>query len=277
MHLEQDTVQPNHGLYLRYAHMTDPGGRATNEDALRCMQQDDLYCFVVSDGVGADAGGDVASGLVVDSIIGRFCKEACVGARALRSYIDWAAVAVTQRQAIDRQLCEMKSTVAAVLIDSRNGSAAWGHLGDTRIYLFRNRKLHKVTRDHSLVQQLVDAGYCHVTASRTHPQRNALYGAIGESGSVGTDIVVEEMAVTAGDVLLICSDGFWEWITEAEMEDLVASTDSPARWLTAMRHVIEKNAASTTHPRDNCTAIAIVLDAALQQSGPSNSPILPGA
>lgn len=247
-------------LTLAFAQVTDVGGRESNQDALASAELDDLACFVVSDGVGGEVGGEVASRIIVDAVTASFQHEASFGPRALRSYIDSAASEVARRKSREPRLKDMSATVAAVLIDRRNRSALWAHLGDTRVYLFRRNKLYSVTKDHSLVQQLVDEGYCSADQLRTHPQRSALCAAIGGDSDDIPEVMVVATAVEAGDAFLVCTDGFWEWIVEGEMEKAAAAAQSAQEWLAAMRALVEKNGGLSTGSRDNYTAFAIRLD-----------------
>lgn len=250
----------NIDLILDVAQLTHTGGRQSNQDALASAEQDDLACFVVSDGVGGQSGGEVASSLVVQAVTDTFLREAAFGPRALQSYIDYASARVAQRKAEDEQLQHMGATVAAVLIDRKNRSALWAHMGDTRVYLFRGNKLLRMTKDHSLVQQLVDAGYCSADQLRLHPQRNMLSAAIGGEGGSSPEVTQLPIALQAGDAFLICTDGFWEGITEAEMEHAAASACSAHEWLTMMCGMVERDDDLSLPSRDNYTAFAIYVD-----------------
>jgi serine/threonine protein phosphatase PrpC len=250
-------------LSLAFAQVTDAGGRVSNQDALGSAELDEMACFVVSDGVGGEVGGEVASRIIVDAVTANFQREASFGPRALRSYIDAAAAAVARHKAREPRLKEMSATVAAVLIDRSNRSALWAHLGDTRVYLFRRNKLYSVTKDHSLVQQLVDQGYCSADRLRTHPQRSALCAAVGREGDDSddvSDVTLAAASVEAGDAFLICTDGFWEWIVEAEMEKAAAASRSAQEWLAAMCALVERNGGLSSESRDNYTAFAICLE-----------------
>lgn len=261
-------------MVLRFAQITMVGDRRSNQDALGNAQQDALACFVVSDGVGGQVGGEIASGIVVRSILERFLQESSFTPRALRSYVDYAIAQVAQRRSKELHLQNMSTTVATLLIDQKNRCALWGHMGDTRIYLFRGGKIQKVTKDHSLVQQFVDAGFCTAAESRTHPQRNALYAAIGQEGDTEPDVTHEMVDLHDGDAFLICSDGLWEGLADEEMEQALGASQSAEEWLTGMCNIADvmnqpaNGAAQRARARDNCTAFAIMLgeaDAAKRQ------------
>ena len=150
----------------------------------------------------------------------------------------------------------MSATLATVLIDSGRAQVQWAHLGDTRIYLFRGQCVHAVTRDHSVTQQFVDAGLARADQLRLHPRRNILYAAIGAEGD--TPLALSgELALVAGDALLLCTDGLWEWIMEDDMERLLAENSSCEAWLDAMCALAEGNHARSGKERDNYSAYAI--------------------
>lgn len=245
------------GLELDCAQLTDIGGRQSNQDAHANAQQDGLACFVISDGTGGHAGGEIASRLVVNAVIDGFLQELSFGGRALRFYVEHAIAQVAKRKIAEQQLKDMSATVATVLIDKENRFALWAHLGDTRIYLFRDGKVYRATHDHSLVQQFVDAGYCPPEALRTHPQRSVLYAAVGTEGDTDPEITHETVALHDGDAFLLCTDGFWEWVTEHEMEQSLADAASADDWLRRMREILERNGRNSPKLRDNYTAQAL--------------------
>lgn len=254
-----DAVSVANSIALRSAQVTDPGGRQSNQDALGSALQDGLACYVVSDGAGGHAGGEIAASIVVKAVLGSFLQDLSFSHCAIRSYIDNAIVQVTRSQAEQHELKDMSATVAALLIDRNNRLALWAHMGDTRIYLFRCNKLHAVTRDHSVVQRFIDSGYCEPGQVRMHPLRSVLFAAIGAEGDASADITGQAVDIHDGDAFLMCSDGFWEWVTEDEMEQSLARSTSVDQWLAEMRGIVDKNGRAAPAARDNYTAVTIWL------------------
>lgn len=244
------------GLALQFAELTDVGGRAANQDALGRAQRDGMACFVVSDGAGGHIGGEIASKLVVDAIIDSFLRELSFSQRALRSYLDQAIRQVAQGRQ-DSRVADMSATVAVVLIDQHNRCALWGHLGDTRVYLFRAARLMEVTKDHSLVQQFVDAGYVPADQMRNHPQRSVLFAAIGPDNDNPPVITPTPVALHEADALLICTDGLWEWLSESDMLACLAASTDAAQWLASMAARAHGNSSTSPRQRDNFSAQAI--------------------
>jgi len=244
-------------LTLEVASISKPGGRQANEDAYRFSMEGPLACFAISDGVGGEVGGELAARAVVDTILAGFAADHTVSEHALAAHLDAAKKEVTRQQSIDPVLRNMSATVAAVMIDCGQAQAYWGHLGDSRIYQFRRARTHRMTRDHSAVQQLVDAGFCSAEKLRSHPLRSSLLGAVGIAAEEGVDFSRRTENLEQGDALLLCTDGFWEWITEADMESSLAQASTASQWLSAMETIAQHNSLSSRHPRDNYTAIAL--------------------
>ena len=244
-------------LQLDTAHITAIGDRLSNQDAIACASEDDLSCFVIADGTGGHEGGEIAAHLVTAGIIEKFRQEASFSTRALRSYINWAIKHVAIRQTQDTKLREMSTTIATVLIDHSNHDALFAHLGDTRIYLFRDGKILSISKDHSLAQRLVDAGAADYAKIRLHPQRSVLFAAIGVQGDTDPEVSHEAIALQDADALILCSDGFWEWVQDHEMELCLTSTQSSQAWLEKMTTIAENNIGDKANKRDNFSAFAI--------------------
>jgi serine/threonine protein phosphatase PrpC len=244
--------------------MTAIGGRLTNQDAIACAFEDGLSCFVVADGTGGHEGGEIAANLVTNSVIEKFKQEASFSTRALHSYVAWANNQVTKTQEQDAKLRNMSTTIATVLIDHDNCSALWAHLGDTRIYLFRDGRIINISKDHSLAQRLVDAGAADYSTIRLHPQRSVLFAAIGAQGDADLEISQVPMALQDGDAFILCSDGFWEWVQDHEMEQSLTNTQSSAEWLSKMTTIAEYNIADKSISRDNFSVFAIRIHASVE-------------
>jgi serine/threonine protein phosphatase PrpC len=254
--MKKDTMASG-ALRLSWAQASETGMRATNQDAIGAARNGELACFVVADGTGGHHGGGVASRVVADAVLGAFRAQPAFGVEPLLSYVAQASDKVAQARRADPELADMSSTVAALLVDQQSARAAWAHLGDSRIYLFRGGRLHAVTHDHSLAQQLVDAGYARPDQLRTHPQRNILLAAIGAEGDAKVAASEGEIALQAGDALLVCSDGLWEWVHEHDMEQTLAAAALSEDWLAAMCAAADAAVRAAGKLRDNYSAYAI--------------------
>jgi serine/threonine protein phosphatase PrpC len=246
---------------LTWASISALGMRESNQDAIGDARKGGVACFAVADGAGGHAAGEVASRIAVESVIGNFVAEPAFGAAALLARVEQAnaSVAHDKQQFPERQ--DMSTTLAVVLVDEQAARAVWAHLGDTRIYLFRDGRLLCVTKDHSLTQQLIEAGYASTGQLRTHPQRNILYAALGAGGET-PPVVSEETEVRAGDAFLVCTDGLWEWVVEDDMERSLRASNGPEEWLAALCATAQVCAADARKVRDNYSAYAVMLGVA---------------
>lgn len=254
---EQFPERNNANINLSWANISATGMRASNQDAMGEAQQDDMVCFVMSDGAGGHEGGEVAARIVVDTVLSEFLRESSFGVRAMHSYAECAMARVAQGKHLAPRQHDMSATIATVLIDQSNRQALWAHLGDTRIYLFRHDKLHRVTKDHSVAQQFIDAGYGQADQLRLHPQRNILFAAVGAEGGTEAAVTSEAVKIEDGDAFLVCTDGFWEWVLEADMEATLAAARTSQEWLIAMGRIADANVNAAQKLRDNYSVFAI--------------------
>ena len=132
--------------------------------------------------------------------------------------------------------------------------AAWGHVGDTRLYCFRDHKVVAQTKDHSVVQRLVDAGYLKPEATRESTERSRLFAALGHDGENIASVGATDFVIAGGDAFLLCTDGFWEYVDESAMEAALVAAVSPADWL---RRMEEQVRARGGPEQDNFSALAI--------------------
>jgi serine/threonine protein phosphatase PrpC len=246
-------------MILDTAQVSAIGDRLSNQDALAYACEDEISCFVIADGTGGHEGGEVAARLVIEAVIEKFVLEASFSARALSSYIDAAVVKVAQAKRANAKQKNMSATLATILIDKSNRRALWAHLGDTRIYMFRHGAIKSISKDHSMAQRFVDAGIADYAQIRQHPQRNILFAAIGAEGDNFPDVTQNAVELFDGDAFLLCTDGFWEWISETDMvETLLLATSSDA-WLKAMSEIAARNCGLSDKNRDNFSAFTIWL------------------
>ena len=246
-------------ICLSWTRINDIGKRPSNQDTVGEAFNDPLAIFVVADGAGGHEGGEVASRVAVDAILACFVQQPAFGSQALLSYAECASADVARRKLAEPRLADMSTTVASLLVDRARGEALWAHLGDSRIYLFRNARLHAMSKDHSLTQQLIDAGYARAEHLRIHPQRNILFAAIGAEGDTGIELSAGTTRLLSGDALLLCSDGLWEWVMEADMERTLAQSSSTEQWLAAMCRLADDNIVNSGKVRDNYSAYAILV------------------
>ena len=247
-------------LTLDVAAISDAGERSANQDAVGRTRHAGLHLFAVADGTGGHHGGEVAARIVIDSVIDGFGDAPAFDAAAVRAWLANASAAVAHGQRALPEQRDMSATAAVLLVDlaadAHGARALWAHLGDTRVYMFRGARVHLVSKDHSLTQQLIDAGYVPPDQLRVHAQRNILLAAIGAEGDIAADIS-DIHPLHAGDALLVCTDGLWEWVREAQMEAALAASTDSAAWLAALCALAAPAAAAAGKARDNFSAYAI--------------------
>ena len=245
------------GLQLELAIQSRRGGRNYNEDACGHWHSDTHLCCVVADGAGGHGGGDKASKLAVQHIITTYAARPEGAPAAIRAMIADADRTIIEHRADDERQRNMHSTVVAMFVDLEQRAAAWGHCGDSRLYAFRRGRMTLRTRDHSVVQSLVDGGLLTEDKMRSHPQRSELLSALG----VGEDdlqvsVSAEPWKIAEGDVFLLCTDGVWEYVDDAQMEASLAAATSAQGWLQELeRRVLAGAAHKPRH--DNFSALTV--------------------
>jgi serine/threonine protein phosphatase PrpC len=249
-------------LALEVALLSDKGGRNYNEDACGHWHSDDQLCCVLADGAGGHGGGDIASKLAVQELIQHFAHAPSREGAALDALLRQTNEALIGQRVPGTPREDMHSTAVCLVIDFIDHRAHWAHAGDSRMYWFRDGRVLARTRDHSLVQSLVDAGILAEGAVRNHPKRSELRSALG----MGSDILEVSSGdgsavVAAGDVFLLCTDGLWEYIDDATLEATLAGADTPRAWLDALAAEVMRAAAHKTS-HDNFTALVVWTSAA---------------
>jgi PPM family protein phosphatase len=242
-------------LGLEVALLSDRGGRRYNEDACGHWHSRRHLCCVLADGAGGHGGGDIASRIAVQELIGRFAVQPSEdGAeldrmlRATNEVLRGQRVPGTARQ-------DMHSTVVCLVIDFVCHSVHWAHAGDSRMYWFRGGRLLDRTRDHSLVQSLIDAGSLAADEVRGHPKRSELRSALGIAGDVLEVTATDGRGeVAAGDVFLLCTDGLWEYVDDARLEATLARAERPSAWIDLLAQEVRRAAAHKAS-HDNFTAL----------------------
>ena len=232
---------------IQIANYSETGGRPRNEDAVRqVLQGEDRLCLVVADGLGGHGGGEQASAAAAEVI----CEGWGGGAdpEELEGLIREGHRKVLSLQT--RQ-CAMKTTVAALTLEP--GRAVMAHVGDSRIYYFRDGGLVFQTRDHSAAQIGVMLGEITPDQIRFHEDRSRVLRALGQDGELKVDLHEEELP-PGRHAFLLCSDGFWEYVLEQEMVDDLAVSGSPEEWLDKMR---ARLSARAPEDNDNNTAAAV--------------------
>jgi len=240
-------------MLLSVEHRSECGGRKENEDSVGFCANETQGCFVLADGTGGYEGGALASNSVVGQVLAHFSTTPRVDSDVPGTLMMVAREVLYGLRELNPQLPDMNTTLATLLLDAERGVAYWNYLGDSRIYLFRNGSAQSLTTDHSVLQSMIDAGYCTETLRGNH-QRNTLYAAVCCDETPENAVHDEPFALQPGDVFLLCSDGFWENFDEAVMEEKLRQAESPEQWIDEMMDEISSLDPSNL---DNFSALVV--------------------
>jgi PPM family protein phosphatase len=235
--------------------------RQHNEDSY--LVADDAKLFLVADGMGGHAAGEIASRIAVDSISEfilhtkeddgtwphAYDEHFKRSTNRLMAAVRLANTRVLEAMRKDARLRGMGTTVVACLADGETMSVA--HVGDSRAYMIRNNQLQRITNDHSWVFEQVQAGMLTEAEAEKHPLRNVITRALGGALQVSPD--ASEIEVKEGDVFLLCSDGLTGMVPEDEILKLVTQSNGDLE--KACQKLIEE--ANERGGLDNVTAILV--------------------
>jgi PPM family protein phosphatase len=239
------------------AFRTDTGRqRNANEDSLFTRPP----LFVVADGMGGAQAGEVASKAAAES----FDRELpqAPPERILEQTIEAANRTIHERAHSDPNLAGMGTTTTAMIVDLEAEEVAIGHVGDSRAYRLRAGKLERLTRDHSLVEEMRRKGQLTDAQAEDHPQRSIITRALGPEPEVKVD--VQTVPAQAGDLFLICSDGLTTMLDDDHIARLLGRASSMDA---AVRGLVDE--ANRAGGRDNITVVAFRLE---DSASPSSAP-----
>lgn len=227
--------------------ITDKGKvRSANQDAYRLsLSPDGEYVLAaLCDGMGGVHGGEIAAAVATDSFM-QYAEDMLRrepksdAAQVLREAAAYANLKVYDRAFRDESCRGMGTTLVAALV--RPEDAAVVNIGDSRCYWLADAQLQQVTRDHSLVQSMVDRGLITEDEARSHPRKNVIMRAVGLERTIRSDIF--RLDIRPGDALLLCSDGLSNLVDAGEMESLLlASSDDDAVCRELLRMALDRGA-----------------------------------
>jgi PPM family protein phosphatase len=240
---------------LQVAMITNKGGRRENEDFCGYKLKEDFGCFLVADGLGGHRGGAQASSVTGQSILDAFNTSPGATEDHLAEYLQQARSEFQKLIGNAEDTMAPRTTLSVLLTDEN--TAIWAHIGDTRLYHFRKRKILFQTLDHSVPQQLVNCGEISQEEVRDHEDRNRLIAVFDGKDINRIEYSSSPVLLMEGDAFLLCSDGFWEYVLEAEMEKCMKRSKNPDRWLSLMKKRLLKRAKKN---HDNYTALAVFIN-----------------
>jgi len=241
--------------------LSDKGlSRNYNEDSFYTDQ--DLGLFVVADGMGGHAAGDIASNMAVEALSG-YIGKSCTGVKPLIGPSHSGRSDVSNRlvsgiRLANQVVCEaannnpswqgMGTTIVAALVDGDRVSIA--HAGDSRAYLFRSGTISQLTDDHSVVAERVRKGLMSKEEAEGSRIRNLITRALGDDEALEVDVT--EIDIMDGDRLLLCSDGLSTMVADDEVLSIITSDNAPE---SACRRLVD--AANNNGGKDNITVVVV--------------------
>lgn len=241
--------------------------RASNQDSGAVGQ----HLFIVADGMGGHAGGDVASAIAVRHLVGvdRSYTSVDEAREELYRGILEAGSELTEAVAEHPELTGMGTTVSAMIRVA--GQMVIAHIGDSRIYRLRDGTLEQITSDHTFVQRLVDSGRITPEEAAVHPRRSVLMRVLGDV-DVEPEVDTHIVDTAPGDRWLLCSDGLSGYVAEREIAEILVSIDDPQE---AVDKLILASLAEGAP--DNVTVVIAHVAESLDTSPPAESKVVGSA
>ncbi len=230
--------------------------RQQNQDVFACGNAGQDVYALVCDGMGGPNGGGLAAEIAAETMTKALEDDAAaqLPAEALRGYLEQIASSANHavfRQAMaDAELAGMGTTMVLCLV--REEKAYILHAGDSRLYVFSNDELQQVTKDHSMVQTLVDQGELTPEEARVHPERNLITNALGIRPDFGCDYTL--LNLQKGDKLLLCSDGVTNELTDDQIAAMLSKQGSAKQLAEDLMEAVKQ-----TEAKDNATLVVALI------------------
>jgi len=240
----------NHRM-ATYAGATDIGRiRRCNEDDLAIVPEAGL--FAVADGLGGLDAGDIASRIALASLRDLCLDQAATPDIDMAVWLGKTIVEVNRRTYEHRMTLGKNMATTLALVQLGKQTALVAHVGDSRIYLRHANALTRITSDHSLVNALCEQGALTASQARQSPQRHVITRAIGAEPSVDPSIAT--VAIAAGDMLLLCTDGLTNMVTDDQIAACLCGEKEPSRMVEQLLQM-----ANEAGGHDNITAIVVAI------------------
>lgn len=199
---------------------TNNGGHEINEDSYYVGED----AFVVCDGLGGHDQGEVASARAIECV-----KEYCTGSYTEDHIMELLNAA--NKSVLDLN-SDARTTIAIAFIE--DSVFKYANVGDSRVYLFRNGSIIAQSRDHSVCQAAIDMGTLRPEELRESEDRSSLLKVLGNDENLNIKKMYEPVELQDGDAFIVCSDGFWEYVYETEMEADLLKSGTAVQWTTYM-------------------------------------------
>ncbi|MCD7777182.1 MAG: protein phosphatase 2C domain-containing protein [Clostridiales bacterium] len=211
---------------------TDKGTRALNEDSYNISEGDTKSSIILCDGLGGHNCGEVASQTASKLISEGILKLDKISPEGIYSVISKVNEQIINLQIEHREYNGMRTTAVGCIFVGRE--LFYFNVGDSRFYFFKNGVLKYMTKDHSVSQMSVELGDISFDDIRGDADRNKLLKVLGERYSGEIASIYKPLTLNKGDAFLICSDGFWEYVLENEMEIDLSKSETAEEWVKYM-------------------------------------------
>ena len=210
---------------FNYIRFTSPGSvKKFNEDAVETVEINNGLLAVLCDGVGGDNGGDLAARIALKSALYFFsASENNDYLEKIKLAIEESNSFVLNHSSTSFPLKNMATTLEIIFL--KDNIVYWGHIGDSRIYHLKSKRLNQITKDHSLVQKLLDEGYITHKQAANHPQKNVIIKALGDNAFIEPDISKIRLNENEENRFFICSDGVSNLISNTELEEVLITKE----------------------------------------------------
>ena len=217
-------------MRVEYAELSLKGGRETNQDRISVAVAQDAALLIACDGMGGHAEGERAAEIAQRTVAERFwhTPQPLLDPLGFLHLSLGAAHVGIVTLGLPLPL-EMRPRATCALCLVQQGSAYWAHVGDSRVYHLRGGRVRERTRDHSHVELLVREGLINPGQVQNHPLRNFVESCLGGEAMLPEMALSPRRALLPGDLLVVCTDGFWANLDEDLMASTLVATDKPLR------------------------------------------------
>jgi len=230
------------------------GDRKKNQDRVAILEQQDTVLLVLGDGLGGRPGGELAAETLIGVARQKFSQQAIPVKEPMafmQELLETAHKAIVAEG--KRQDPPLNPGTTAVLCLMQQGQAWWTHVGDSRLYLFRGGEMVERTQDHSVVENMLAGGQLSSKDSSGHPLRNVVTRCLGMTENPPIVTLSQKTPLKVGDIMLLCSDGFWEPLGEKSM----ARGLFDGRLQDALNDMAERAEKINAPQSDNVSAVAL--------------------
>ena len=242
-------------MQLRTHHVTCRGGRLENEDALKEIIDQKFALLVLADGLGGHGGGALAARPCGETVASAFCRAPELSDVALQALVEEADRAIATLRRERRQPANSMRTTLAILAICGN-DARWAHVGDSRVYWFRNNALMQRTRDHSVSELVMGLSDRASVAPPDKADRHRLLRALGAEKGCRAELSNAVVSLRVGDAFLLCSDGLWSLVSDSEITACLSKAATPLDWCVALEHRLrERSTFDVFEEQDNYSMI----------------------